>query len=422
MIDLERLTDDGSLDLRTEDAPANARPATAALHRKRVHAAGAQAARPLPRLAVDLMGLSTSLPEHVLTQDDAIARAKRLFPAYADATSIFTNAGITARRSVMPADWHNSAHSWSDRAALFDSAGHDLAETTARKVLAASGLAPGDIDGVVTVCTTGISVPGLDVTLCNRLGLAPSVQRLPLFGLGCAGGVSGLARAAHLASADPGANILVVCVELCSINFRSDDKSKANFVSSALFADGAAGFVLRARPTGDDAATPASPTMGVQATVRFCGEHLWPKSEYAMGWAVEDDGLGVVISTDIPTLARRQLRPAVEAFLSRCSVSRDDLAGLIFHPGGARVLDAIADALECPADDLLHARTVLADYGNMSSPTALFVLERTLASRATGRHLLGAFGPGFTASFAILDVPGEPTHREANGATDGQDI
>jgi len=123
-----------------------------------------------------------------------------------------------------------------------------------------------------------------------------------------------------------------------------------------------------------------------------------------MGWSIEDDGFGVVLSPDIPRCARDKLRPAVDHFLARHDLKLADLDGVIMHPGGRKVLEAVEHALTLPREALRHAWDVLAEYGNMSSPTALFVLERTLSAGASGRHLLAAFGPGFTVSFALLDL------------------
>ncbi len=123
-----------------------------------------------------------------------------------------------------------------------------------------------------------------------------------------------------------------------------------------------------------------------------------------MGWSIEDDGFGVVLSPDIPRCARHDLRPALDAFLARQGLALNDLAGVIMHPGGRKVLEAFQDALELPREAFRHAWDILSEYGNMSSPTALFVLERTLSAGASGRHLLAALGPGFTVSFCLLDI------------------
>src|SRR5262249_27220028 len=152
------------------------------------------------------------------------------------------------------------------------------------------------------VSSTGIVTPSLDSLLQEPLGLAPSVQRLPVFGLGCAGGVIGLARAAAIARAMPGRWVLFMCTELCGLTFRAGDDSKANIIATTIFGDGAAAMVLRAG--GSD----GSP----RALVRAWGEHTWPGTRDIMGWRVEDDGLGVIFSRSIPMLVRDMMRPVTD--------------------------------------------------------------------------------------------------------------
>jgi alkylresorcinol/alkylpyrone synthase len=259
-----------------------------------------------------------------------------------------------------------------------------------------AGIALREIEAIVTVSTTGLAVPSLDAMLANRLGLPPTVERLPIFGLGCAGGVSGLARAARLAQSLPKGNVLLLVIELCTINCRTTDRTIKNFISTALFGDGAAGLLLR-RKSRHDVSRP-------MARIVATGEHMWPQTEDMMGWSIEDDGFGVVLSPDIPRSARYEFRPALDGFLAQHGLVLGDLDGVIMHPGGRKVLEAVQEALELPRHALAHAWDILAEYGNMSSPTALFVLERTLSIGQTGRHLLAALGPGFTVSFCLLDL------------------
>jgi alkylresorcinol/alkylpyrone synthase len=242
------------------------------------------------------------------------------------------------------------------------------------------------------VSTTGIATPSLDARLMELLPFRRDLQRLPVFGLGCAGGVTGLARAAALARATPGSKVLLLVVELCGLTFRAQDLTKSNIIATALFGDGAAAALLS--------------TAGSGARVEGWGEHTWPQSLDVMGWEIKDDGLGVLFSRDIPTLVRDELRGATDRFLARHNLNRLDLAGYVCHPGGAKVLDALEDAFELPRGALAHARATLRDYGNMSAVTVLFVLERLLPARPrAGRYLMSALGPGFTASFALLEAP-----------------
>jgi alkylresorcinol/alkylpyrone synthase len=185
--------------------------------------------------------------------------------------------------------------------------------------------------------------------------------------------------------------VLLLVVELCALTFRSRDMSKSNMIASALFGDGAAALVLRGDGPG--------PCVGV------AGEHTWPDSLGVMGWQIEDDGLGVVFSRDIPTLTRTEFADLLAKFLDRHRLTLADIDEFITHPGGAKVLDALEDAFALGRGDLVHARSVLRDYGNMSAATVLFVLHRALEAGGRGRMLLSALGPGYTAAFATLDAP-----------------
>jgi alkylresorcinol/alkylpyrone synthase len=223
----------------------------------------------------------------------------------------------------------------------------------------------------------------------ERLGMRRDVQRLPIFGLGCAGGVNGLARAAALTRMAPSSHVLYLVVELCALCFRKNDFSKSNIVATALFGDGAAGAILSGGGAG--------PRIGP------AGEHTWPHSLDIMGWQVEDDGLKALFSRDIPALVRGKLRGVAESFLARHGLVLDDIDAFVCHPGGAKVLTALEQAYGLAAGALVEGRRVLRDYGNMSAATVLFVLERMLRHGVRRRMLLSALGPGFTAGFLVLD-------------------
>jgi len=353
----------------------------------------------VPALQVRIASLATAVPEYRYTQDEALELASRMFPAYGRLESVFANTGIRNRYSCVPLDWFSEPHNWVDRNAVYERCALDLLERVARSAISRAGLGMEDIGAILTVSTTGLSVPSLDAKLMHRLGLGPDTERLPIFGLGCAGGVTGLARAARLAATMNGRGVLMLCVELCGLNFRPDKQSKVDFVSCALFGDGAAGTILQAHEKGSEAGPEGS-----MAHITAVGEHNWSGTNDIMGWSIEEDGFGVVMSTQIPKFARNELREAVELFLARHRLGLDDLDGIITHPGGRKVLEAISVALNVGRSELAHGWDVLRDYGNMSSPTVMFVLERTLGAGTTGRHLMAAFGPGFTVSFALLDI------------------
>ena len=242
-----------------------------------------------------LLSLATAVPPHVIEQDDAKARAREAFggkKALFDRLSgVFDNAGIARRHIVAPQDWYMGSHGWHDRNELYLKASESLFEEAATTAIEKADLGPQDIDGVVTVSTTGIATPSLDARVGPRIGLRDDRRRVPVFGLGCAGGVNGLATASRMAAAEPGSNWLFVTVETCSISIRLDSDDPAAVVATALFGDGAAAAVV---------------TAGEHSLARITGsaEKLFPDTLRIMGWDVEDPGLAVVPGHPPPTGAR----------------------------------------------------------------------------------------------------------------------
>lgn len=344
-----------------------------------------------------LVSLATAVPGFGLAQDDVARRAGELFaPMVSDfsrLTPIYRNAEIEQRHSCVPIEWYSQPHSFGERNDLFLSNATDLLTDAGRKALADAELNAYEIDMVVTICSTGIATPSLDARLIGRLGLRNDVQRLPIFGLGCAGGVLGLSRAAAMAKAQPQSNVLLLAVELCGLTFRAQDRSKSNIIATALFGDGAAAAVISSRSRHAD-----KPMLGVG------GEHTWPDSLDVMGWDVGDDGLKVIFSGNIPDLVRNDLRPVVDRFLADHGILPEEIAGYLCHPGGAKVLDALEECFGLQRGTMRHARDVLRDHGNMSSVTVLFVLAAAMADGVRGRQLLTALGPGFTAALQVIDL------------------
>lgn len=343
--------------------------------------------------AVKLLSLATATPETVILQTDAKQMATRLFadryPEFRHLARVFDNAGINKRHAARPLDWYCEPHGWNDRMAAYLDVASVLFVEAASKALRQAGISARDVDCVVTVSSTGFTTPSLDARLSAGMGFRPDIERVPVFGLGCAAGVSGLAIASRMAKGRPGATVLFVALELCSLAFRLDKLTRPNIIATALFADGAAACVLK------------SGTEGL-AEIESTGEHLFPDTLGIMGWEIDDTGFGIVLEQSLPPFAEKEVGPAVSAILKRAGLTIADIDRFICHPGGTKVLTALEATLGIAPGSLDHERAVIADYGNMSSPTVLFVLEKVIAAGLPARSAMIALGPGFSASCITL--------------------
>ena len=333
----------------------------------------------LPRLA----SLSTAVPQHVLETGFVITEAKRIFARFGEEfdrmQSVFGNTGIERRYSVCPPEWFQHANGWADRSTRFVEGAKAMFKQAAQQALDEAGVAAQDIDAIVSVSSTGIATPSIEALVMHEMGFRDDVMRLPVFGLGCAGGVTGLAVAADLARAHPGRKVLLCVIELCTLAFRPDEMTKSNVIASALFGDGAAAAVIS--------------TDGSGPRIEHRGEHCWPGTTDVMGWRVEEQGFSAIFSRSIPDLVMKDLRPAADGFLARQGLSIQDIDQFSFHPGGAKVIQALESAFELDQGSLQNERKILAGFGNMSAPTVLFVLKEALKEKTSGRRFVGSLGP-----------------------------
>jgi alkylresorcinol/alkylpyrone synthase len=226
--------------------------------------------------------------------------------------------------------------------------------------------------------------------------LNPHINRTPVWGLGCAGGVSGMAKANMAAKANPNAVVLLVAVELCSLTLIKNDYSKSNFVGSSLFSDGVVASIIK----GDNYPLPKQ-----QVTFKAASSKLYYDSLDVMGWDFGEEGFKVIFSKDIPTFIHQNIKQDVDDFLGKQGLKLLDISNFIFHPGGKKVLDAYTEALQVEGDFIKNTREVMNDNGNMSSVTVLYVLERFLETGfADGYGLMLAMGPGFSSEMVLLDM------------------
>ena len=346
-----------------------------------------------------LIGLGLAVPPYAITQAMAksftVEHFKGALTHLDRLAVVFDHAQIDTRYFVAAPDWWLSgAHSLQERNDLYLRTATELSMQAALRALDEADLTPEAVDNLIMVSSSGIATPSLDAHLMNCLPLRRDVRRVPIWGLGCAGGVAGLARAAEMGRAYPKSITLLIAVETCSLTFQFEDRSKKNFVAASLFGDGAAALVI----AGNGHASAGIELIDSQST-------LWPDSLNVMGWKVVNTGLDVVFGTQIPRYVVDLFRPEVDHFLNRHNLSVADIGHMVLHPGGTRVVEAYAQALNIPAGRLAGSWAALRNYGNMSSPTVFFVLDwvRRHEQPQAGQYgLLGALGPGFSAEQALI--------------------
>ena len=360
-----------------------------------------------------IRSVATALPPYALPQEQIRDLAREHFaPAFPEIDrymSVFRHAQIDTRHFVAPLEWFTTLRSFQECNDLYVEAATAIGAAAARRCLAASDLQPHDIDHLIWVSTTGLAAPSPDAMLINRLGMGLHTRRTPIWGLGCAGGVAGLARAYEYTRAFPEQRVLLLSVELCSVTFQWDDRSKRNLIAASIFADGGAAVLVEGNEARDlrleaSKATQAS-SLKPQASILGTQSTLWPDSLDIMGWDIVDTGMQVVFSSRIPGIVQTLMRENVAEFLASFGLGIDDIDHWVLHPGGAKVVSAYEATLGIDPERLGHTRAVLRNYGNMSSATVFFVLDAFLKSghpTPSEYGVLAVLGPGFSCELALI--------------------
>jgi alkylresorcinol/alkylpyrone synthase len=346
----------------------------------------------LPRIASS----ATALPPHHASQDEILVALRDHWGAahfnVDRLEDLHRSTLVEGRHLALPLSEYPGLDTFSKRNDAWIRVATELATQVTEDALRSAGLAPSDIDHIFFVSVTGVATPSIDARLVNRLGFRPNVKRTPIFGLGCVAGAAGIARAADYLRAYPGRHALLVSVELCSLTMQHDDTSMANVIASGLFGDGAAAVVLSA-DEGPGPRVVASDAV------------FYPGTERVMGWDVVDTGFKIVLSSQVPAMARAHVGDDVTRFLASRALTRDDVTHWIAHTGGPKVLEAFQEALALPPGALDRSWQSLRAIGNLSSASVLFVLHDLLRAGTAhpgDRGLLLAMGPGFCSEMALL--------------------
>ncbi|MBU8916184.1 type III polyketide synthase [Bacillus sp. FJAT-29953] len=356
-----------------------------------------------------ILSVAEVIPPYEIKQTQATEFARELFSGsfkeIGRLLKAFENGLIEKRHFVNPVGWFQENHSFEEKNNVYIESAVTLGRDAVVKCLdnnqfLKKKIPYEDIDAIFYISTTGIATPSIEARIMNLLPFHLHTKRIPIWGLGCAGGAAGLARAFEYCMAFPKAKVLVLSVELCSITFQQNDLSKSNLIGTSLFADGVACALI----CGDSCDIGDFRLKNTYPSILAVQSALLPDSLDVMGWDIKNEGLFVRFSRDIPTIVHNWLKPVAEEFLHVHRLQIDKIDYFIAHPGGKKVLDAYVESLGIPASMTDVSLEVLKNFGNMSSATILYVLkqymEMDIPSGSNG--LCAALGPGFSSEMLLL--------------------
>jgi alkylresorcinol/alkylpyrone synthase len=339
-------------------------------------------------------GVAVKFPRHHSSQADTIAALTDF--AGPEFKRFALSSGVESRHTALPLSRYSELSGFSEANDVFIDVALELGEEALLEALEKAGVEPSEVDIVFSTTVTGLAVPTLEARLAARVGLRQDVKRVPLFGLGCVAGAAGVARMNDYLRAFPDQVAVLLAVELCSLTIQREDNSVANLVASSLFGDGAAAVVTK----GADWA----PGAGVGPKVLATRSRIYPDTEGVMGWNIGSDGFRIVLSVDVATVTEKYLGDDVRNFLADHGLTPDDVSTWVCHPGGPRVIEAVENVLNLPADALDHTRESLRNNGNLSSVSVLDVLGANMADppAAGSIGLMIAMGPAFCSELVLL--------------------
>ncbi|MDX1688500.1 MAG: 3-oxoacyl-[acyl-carrier-protein] synthase III C-terminal domain-containing protein [Candidatus Promineifilaceae bacterium] len=353
-------------------------------------------------MSVAIVDVATAFPPHYYDQETLTTYLRDAFWEKGRRNverleRFHQNMAVNGRYLALPLEQYGELHGFGASNDAWIDVAADLSERVLCKLLDRADVDPATISQLTVTTVTGVAVPTLDARLMNRLPFSPTLKRVPLFGLGCLGGAAGVARVADYLDGHPQEAAILLSVELCSLTVQPDDLSIANVISTGLFGDGAAAVLM----VGEGHPLAASARPHVVAS----SSYFFRDTERVMGWDVTDEGFQVVLSADVPEIARDGVRPAVTAFLALHDLSLEDVSHWVAHPGGPKVIKALEEGLGLGEEGLQLSRESLAEVGNVSSASILFILRETLSRFRPSPGTYGmmlAMGPAFCAEMVLL--------------------
>ncbi len=346
-----------------------------------------------------IAAVGKALPPNYYGQEELLAGFRRLWSGQVRNLErlerLHRNVLVGGRHLALPMEEYETLETWGQSNDAWIRVAQEVGGEAIDQALERAGLGRDEVDALIFVTVTGVATPSIDARLMNRLGLPPRVKRMPIFGLGCVAGAAGIARAADYVKAYPDQVAVLLSVELCSLTLQRQDLSIPNLISSGLFGDGAAAVVVVGAERAAD-----GPRILASRSI------FYPRTEEVMGWEISESGFRVVLSAEVPEMVRRHLRGDVDRFLADHGHRLDEISSWVAHPGGPRVLEAMAESLELADGELDVTWRSLGEVGNLSSTSVLLVLEETLRAHRPEPGSLGmllAMGPGFCSELVLLE-------------------
>ncbi|MDD5362027.1 MAG: 3-oxoacyl-[acyl-carrier-protein] synthase III C-terminal domain-containing protein [Ignavibacteria bacterium] len=351
-------------------------------------------------IAVSKTDFENSVPQDTVKQAAGII-FQNAYSNIDKMLSVFDNSEIDRRNLCRPIIQYGGKPSFSEKNRIYQNIALDYSVIAVEDCLKKASIDKSVITDIIYVNTTGLAAPSIDSLITNKMRLNKNINRMPLWGLGCAGGVSALAKANTIAKANPDAVIVIAAVELCSLTFIDDEFSKSNFIAASLFSDGAACVLV----AGDKAFDRYCQNAKTKIDIIFSESKLYYDAAGVMGWEIIDSGFKVIFGKEIPDIIRRDLKKDIDLFLGKNNLDINDITNFIFHPGGAKVLNAYEESLGFKNGELKISRDILRNYGNMSSVTVLYMLDKFISNGfKNGYGLMLALGPGFSNEMLLLKI------------------
>lgn len=349
-------------------------------------------------MSVKITAVAKQLPKYTRTTQEILPYLKVWLTGQEErfqrkVLKLFENAGVDKRYSIMDAHEVFLNTSFEEKNDIYTKESIKLAEGAMQKALDKAQLKPTDLDYIITVSCTGIMIPSLDAYLINSFEMKQDIVRLPVTEMGCAAGVSGIIYAKNFLKANPNKRAIVIAVESPTATFQLDDFSMVNVVSAAIFGDGAAAVILSSYEEDK------GPKIIDEAMYHFYD------ATTMMGFKLRNTGLQMILDKAVPETISNHFPMIVHPFLEKNNLSIKDIDHLVFHPGGKKIVQTVEELFGALGKNIEDTKEVLRLYGNMSSATVLYVLERFMDKKLPkgDRGLMLSFGPGFSAQRILLE-------------------